>query len=109
MTKTILPKILIALLLTDSRNPGNRAMRQGGRGGTKTSRRARGPLSKRSPLSKESKAGILAKADRAVAAGIPAEDVSIIITRGLSTGRRGPTYRRLPRNRNQGKRARTCR
>ena len=43
----------------------------------------------RSSLSKESKAGILAKADRAVAAGIPAEDVSVIITRGLSNGVEG--------------------
>jgi len=40
----------------------------------------------RSSLSKEAKAGILTKADQAVAAGIPAEDVSIIITRGLDQG-----------------------
>ena len=39
-----------------------------------------------SSLSKEAKAALLAKADRAVAAGIPAEDVSVIITRGLKQG-----------------------
>ncbi len=37
----------------------------------------------RSPLPKDAKAGILAKADQAVAAGIPSEDVAIIITRSL--------------------------
>lgn len=37
-------------------------------------------------LSKEAKAGILTRADRAVAAGIPSEDISIIITRGLNQG-----------------------
>lgn len=40
----------------------------------------------KSSLSKEAKLGVLTKADRAVAAGIPAEDVSIIITRGLRQG-----------------------
>jgi hypothetical protein len=39
-----------------------------------------------SPLSKEAKFAILTKADHAVAAGVPAEDVSIIITRGLDRG-----------------------
>ncbi len=40
----------------------------------------------KSSLSREAKLSMLAKADRAVAAGIPAEDVSIIITRGLKQG-----------------------
>ncbi len=40
----------------------------------------------KSSLSKEAKLSILTKADRAIAAGIPDEDVSIIITRGLSQG-----------------------
>jgi hypothetical protein len=39
-----------------------------------------------SSLSKEAKLSMLTKADRAVAAGIPAEDVSVIITRGLRQG-----------------------
>ncbi len=40
----------------------------------------------KSSLPKEAKLSMLTKADQAVAAGIPAEDVSIIITRGLSQG-----------------------
>lgn len=37
----------------------------------------------KSPLSQEAKRGVLTKADQAMTAGIPAEDVAIIITRGL--------------------------
>ncbi len=37
----------------------------------------------RSPLPKDVKAGVLSRADQAVAAGIPSEDVAIIVTRGL--------------------------
>jgi len=40
----------------------------------------------KSSLSKEAKLGMLTKADRAVRAGIPAEDVAVIITRGLRQG-----------------------
>lgn len=40
----------------------------------------------KSSLTKEAKAGILAKADHAVTSGLPAEDVAIIITRGLKQG-----------------------
>jgi len=39
-----------------------------------------------SSLTKEAKVGILTKADRAVTSGVPAEDVAIIITRGLKQG-----------------------
>lgn len=45
----------------------------------------------RSSLAKEAQVALLAKADRAVTAGIPAEDVAIIITRGLKQGVSGPT------------------
>jgi hypothetical protein len=48
-----------------------------------------GSAVERSPLPKEAKAGILTRADHAVAAGVPAEDVSIIITRGLDRGVEG--------------------
>jgi hypothetical protein len=44
-----------------------------------------------SSLTKEAKAGILTKADHAVTSGIPAEDVAIIITRGLKQGVPGST------------------
>ena len=40
----------------------------------------------KSSLSKEAKLSMLTKADRAVRAGIPAEDVAVIITRGLGQG-----------------------
>ncbi len=40
----------------------------------------------KSSLSKEAKLGMLTKADRAVRIGIPAEDVAVIITRGLRQG-----------------------
>ncbi len=40
----------------------------------------------KSSLPREAKSGILTKADRAVAAGVPAEDVSVIVTRGVKQG-----------------------
>ncbi|MGE5173253.1 MAG: hypothetical protein ACM3MD_05430 [Betaproteobacteria bacterium] len=40
----------------------------------------------KSSLTKESKLGILTNADKAVTAGIPAEDVAVIVTRGLKQG-----------------------
>ena len=39
-----------------------------------------------SALPKEAKAGILKKADRAAATGVPAEDISVIVSRGLHRG-----------------------
>ncbi len=43
----------------------------------------------RSPIPRDAKTGILTKADQAVAAGIPSEDVAIIITRSLEQGVEG--------------------
>ena len=80
-------KIIIALLLAAAALMAAPCARAG-EAGSKHLEEARVTV-QRSSLSKESKAGILAKADRAVAAGIPAEDVSVIITRGLSNGVEG--------------------
>ncbi len=44
----------------------------------------------KSSLSKDVKLDILAKVDKAVTAGIPAEDVAVIVTRGLDHGVTGP-------------------
>jgi hypothetical protein len=53
--------------------------------GSKQLAEARTTVEKAS-LTKEAKAGILTKADHAVTSGVPAEDVAIIITRGLQQG-----------------------
>jgi hypothetical protein len=84
MTKAAL-KLLIALLLTTSAVLGAAPCVRAEEAGPKHLEDARATVEK-SRLSREAKSGILAKADRAVAAGIPAEDVSIIITRGLAQG-----------------------
>ena len=84
MTKGFL-KIIIALLVTAAAVLTAAPYAGADEAGSKQLEEARGTV-QRSSLSKEAKAGILAKADRAVAAGIPAEDVSVIITRGLSNG-----------------------
>jgi hypothetical protein len=85
MTTTILPKILMALLLTTAAVLTTVPCVRAEEAGPRHLENARVAVEK-SQLSRESKAGILTKADRAVAAGIPAEDVSIIITRGLEQG-----------------------
>ncbi len=84
MTKAVL-KIIIALLVTAAAILTAVPRVRAEEGGSKHFEDARVAVEK-SQLSKEAKAGILAKADRAVAAGIPAEDVSVIITRGLNQG-----------------------
>jgi hypothetical protein len=84
MTKGFL-KISIALLVTAAAVLMAAPYASADEAGPKHLEEARVTV-QRSSLSKEAKAGILAKADRAVAAGIPAEDVSVIITRGLSNG-----------------------
>jgi len=84
MTKGFL-KISIALLMTAAAALMAAPYASAGEAGSKHLEEARVTV-QRSSLSKEAKAGILAKADRAMAAGIPAEDVSVIITRGLSNG-----------------------
>jgi len=80
-------KIIIALLLTAAALMAAPCA-GAGEAGSKHLEEARVTV-QRSSLSKEAKAGILAKADRAVTAGIPAEDVSVIITRGLNNGVEG--------------------
>lgn len=87
MTKGIL-KILIALLLTTAAILTTAPYVRAEEAGSKHLEEARITVEK-SSLSKEAKTGILTNADRAVAAGIPAEDVSIIITRGLNQGVEG--------------------
>lgn len=78
-------KILIALLVTAAAVMTAAPYARAEEAGSKHLGEARLTVEK-SSLTKEAKLGILAKADRAVAAGIPAEDVSIIITRGLKQG-----------------------
>jgi hypothetical protein len=78
-------KIITALLLTAAAALTAAPYAGADEAGSKHLEEAR-VIVQRSSLSKEAKAGILAKADRAMAAGIPAEDVSVIITRGLSNG-----------------------
>lgn len=82
MTKSIL-KILIALVVTAGLTIASYA--RADEAGSKHLEEARVTVEK-SSLSKEAKIGILAKADRAAAAGIPAEDISVIIIRGLNQG-----------------------
>ncbi len=84
MTKAVL-KILTALLLTTAAILTAPPCARAEEAGSKHLEAARVSVEK-SQLSRESKSGILTKADRAVAAGVPAEDVSIIITRGLEQG-----------------------
>ncbi len=78
-------KILIAALLATAAILTAVPRATAAEAGSKHLEDARTTVEK-SQLSREAKAGILAKADRAVAAGIPAEDVSVIITRGLNQG-----------------------
>jgi hypothetical protein len=84
MTKGFL-KISIALLVTAAATLTAAPYAGADEAGSKHLEEARITV-QRSSLSKEAKTGILAKADRATAAGIPAEDVSVIIARGLSNG-----------------------
>jgi hypothetical protein len=77
--------ILIVLLLTTAAILTAAPPARAEEAGSKHLEQARITV-ERSSLSKEAKAGILTKAGQAVAAGIPAEDVSIIITRGLDQG-----------------------
>ncbi len=79
--RTILPTLLVAVLALFIAAPP--AAAESGR-----IDEARAAV-ERSPLPKEAKAGILARADQAVAAGIPSEDVAIIITRSLEQGVEG--------------------
>ncbi len=84
MTKAVL-KVIIALLVTAGAVLTPVLYVWAEEAGSKHLEEARVTVEK-SSLSKEAKAGMLTKADQAVAAGIPAEDVSIIITRGLNQG-----------------------
>lgn len=84
MKKAVL-KIFVTLLLTAAALPTASSPASAEDAGTKYLEAARITVEK-SSLSKEAKAGILTRADQAVAAGIPAEDVSIIITHGLDKG-----------------------
>jgi len=77
--------ILIALLVTTAAILTAAPLARAEEAGSKHLEQARITV-ERSSLSKEAKAGILTKADQAVAAGIPAEDISIVITRGLDQG-----------------------
>ena len=85
MATTGLFRILITLLLATAAVLGAAPRVRAEDGGPAHLEQARSAV-ERSGLPRESKTGILTKADRAVAAGIPAEDVSIIITRGLEQG-----------------------
>lgn len=82
MTKRVI-RILIALVATAGLTIS--AYARADEAGAKHLDEARLFVQK-SSLSKEAKLSMLTKADRAVAAGIPAEDVSVIITRGLHQG-----------------------
>jgi hypothetical protein len=87
MTTTVL-KVLIPLLLAAAAVLGAAPCVRAEDAGQAHLEQARIAV-ERSGLPRESKAGILTKADRAVAAGVPAEDVSLIITRGLEQGAAG--------------------
>src|SRR5271169_4157427 len=84
ITKDIL-KILIALLVTAAAVLATAPYIGAEEAGSKHLEDAQAAIEK-SALSREEKSGIRTKADRAVTAGIPAEDVSTIITRGLEQG-----------------------
>ena len=88
MKTTALLRILITLLLATAAVLGSAPCVRAEDAGQTHLEQARVAVEK-SGLPRESKAGILTKADRAVAAGIPAEDVSLIITRGLAQGMEG--------------------
>jgi len=83
MSKTIIVASFLALVGVIS--PAFELRAGADETGSKHLGEARSTVEK-SSLTREAKAGLLAKADQAVTSGLPAEDVAIIITRGLNQG-----------------------